>query len=147
MIEPATRFHAEAMAAIHRAAFPASEAWSHDVILLQLEMPAAFGFVDASGGMILGRVAADEAEVLTLAVLPERRLGGIGAGLLRAAMAHAAAIGARSMFLEVAVGNTAARALYAGHGFVEAGLRRRYYSDGGDALILRSTLSEPAANS
>ena len=44
------------------------------------------------------------------------------------------------MFLEVAVTNDAARALYVRHGFTEAGLRRRYYTDGTDALILRSTL-------
>ena len=45
------------------------------------------------------------------------------------------------MFLEVAVTNEAARALYAAHGFTAGRLRRRYYSDGTDALILRSTLA------
>ena len=89
--------------------------------------------------MILARVAADEAEILTLAVHPERRRHGLGSALLGAAVDRAIASGARSMFLEVAVTNKAARALYAAHGFVEAGLRRRYYSDGTDALILRST--------
>ena len=91
--------------------------------------------------MILARVAADEAEILTLAVDPGQRRRGLGSALLRAAMDRAAGLGAMSMFLEVAVTNHAARALYAAHGFIEAGLRRRYYSDGTDALVLRSTLS------
>jgi [ribosomal protein S18]-alanine N-acetyltransferase len=44
------------------------------------------------------------------------------------------------MFLEVAVGNAPAQALYRQAGFVEAGRRPRYYADGGDALILRTPL-------
>ncbi len=88
--------------------------------------------------MILARVAADEAEILTLAVAPPSRRAGLGAALLRAAMRHAGRVGARTMFLEVAVTNGAARALYASFGFREAGLRRGYYIDGTDALVLRS---------
>jgi ribosomal-protein-alanine N-acetyltransferase len=107
---------------------------------LQLEHPTTFGLLHPDGGMILGRVAADEAEVLTLAVVPAARRRGIGAALLRAAMTRATELGSKVMFLEVAVTNRAARNLYAGHGFAEAGLRHRYYVDGTDALVLRSSL-------
>jgi ribosomal-protein-alanine N-acetyltransferase len=144
-IERAGLAHAAVMAEIHRAAFPPKEAWSRDVMLLHLELPTTIGFVHASGGMILARVAADESEILTLAVVPACRRQGIGAALLRIAMAHAAERGATSMILEVAVTNQAARALYLAHGFTEAGLRRHYYADGTDALILRSTLKSAAA--
>lgn len=146
-IATATPSHAGAMAAIHRTAFPPADSWSRDVILMQLEMPATFGLISSLGGMILGRVAADEAEILTLAVSPAQRRRGLGSALLRMAMDRAANLGAASMFLEVAVTNHAARALYAAHGFTEAGLRRHYYTDGTNALILRSTLSSGAANS
>jgi ribosomal-protein-alanine N-acetyltransferase len=139
-VEVATLAHAAMMAEIHRTAFPASEAWSRDVMLLQVELPGTFGLVHPAGGMILARVAADEAEILTLAVIPGQRRHGIGRALLRAATRRAEAMGAASMFLEVAVTNVAARALYATQGFAEAGIRRRYYADGTDALILRSTL-------
>jgi ribosomal-protein-alanine N-acetyltransferase len=146
-VEVATFAHASAMAEIHRAAFRAAEAWSRDVMLLQLELPGTFGLVHPAGGMLLARVAADEAEILTLAVAGEQRRRGLGFALLRAAMRRAAGMGAVSMFLEVAVTNHAARGLYVAHGFVEAGLRRRYYSDGTDALILRSTLDAAATDS
>jgi ribosomal-protein-alanine N-acetyltransferase len=139
-LQTASSAHAAVMAEIHRAAFPPAESWSRDVVLLQLELPTTFGFVHSRGGMILARVAADEAEILTLAVHPAKRRQGLGAALLRAAMRRAAALGATSMFLEVAVTNRAARDLYAAHGFAESGLRRRYYTDGSDALVLRSTL-------
>ena len=146
-IEIATWGHAGVMAEIHRAAFPPTDAWSRDVMLLQLGMQATFGLVYSRAGMILGRVAADEAEILTLAVNPGQRRLGVGSALLSAAMARAARLGAAFMFLEVAVTNDAARTLYAAHGFTEAGLRRHYYTDGTDALILRSTLSPGIANS
>lgn len=146
-IETATWGHAGVMAEIHRTAFLPTEAWSRDVMLLQLGMQSTFGLVYCRAGMILGRVTADEAEILTLAVDPRQRRRGVGTALLGAAMARAADLGAAFMFLEVAVTNDAARALYAGHGFTEAGLRRRYYTDGTDALILRSTLSTDIVNS
>jgi ribosomal-protein-alanine N-acetyltransferase len=135
------------MATIHRTAFPPTDAWSRDVILLQLEIPATFGLISPLGGMVLGRVAADEAEILTLAVSPGQRRHGLGSALLRAAMERAEALGAASMFLEVAVTNRAARALYEKHGFSEAGLRRHYYTDGTDALVLRSTLAAGVTDS
>ncbi len=137
-IEDAAQAHADAMAEIHQAAFPAREAWSCDVIRLQLELPASFGLIAPLGGMILGRVMAGESEIITLAVIPSARRLGLGAALLRAAMDRAFRSGATEMFLEVAVTNRAAQMLYAGHGFQRAGLRRRYYTDGTDALVLRA---------
>ena len=136
----ATLAHAEAMAAIHETAFPPGDVWSANVFRLQLEIPSCFGLIHPDGGVILGRVAADEAEILTLAVTPARRRAGIGARLLRDAMHHAHAAGAVTMFLEVAVTNIPARALYASAGFIAAGLRRRYYQDGGDAEVMRALL-------
>lgn len=146
-IENATWGQAGIMADIHRTAFAATEAWSRDVMLLQLGVPATFGLIYSRAGMILGRVVADEAEILTLAVDPGQRRRGVGSALLSAAMTRAAGLGATIMFLEVAVTNDAARALYAAHGFTVAGVRRRYYTDGTDALILRSTLSTGIADS
>jgi ribosomal-protein-alanine N-acetyltransferase len=110
-------------------------------------LPATFGFVHPDGGMILARVAADESEILTVAVCPVRRRRGLASALLRAAMDRAITLGAASMFLEVAVTNHAARGLYKAHGFTEAGLRRHYYTDGTNALILRSTLPADRAGS
>jgi ribosomal-protein-alanine N-acetyltransferase len=89
---------------------------------------------------VLARVAAGEAEILTLAVVPGARRRGLGAALMQAALARAAEAGAREMFLEVAEGNEAARRLYGALGFAGVGRRPRYYSDGRDALVLRRSL-------
>ena len=93
------------------------------------------------GGLLLARVTTDEAEVLTLAVAPEARRQGVARALLAAAMTAGRERDARTMFLEVAVDNAAAQTLYRQAGFVEAGRRRRYYANGGDALILRVRLA------
>ena len=146
-ISDATPVHAAWMADLHRAAFPPAEAWSRDVMFLHLELPTTIGFLHPDGGLILARSVADEAEILTLAVHPEKRRAGIGGALLRAAMDRVWAAGAATMFLEVAVTNAPAQALYRAHGFQNAGMRRRYYADGGDALVLRCTLSGTVADS
>ncbi|WP_137179036.1 GNAT family N-acetyltransferase [Roseomonas sp. AR75] len=140
----ATTAEAPALAALHAEAFPPAERWGADAIRLMLEMPGAFGLVLPGTGFVLARVAADEAEILTLAVVPAARRAGHGGALLVAAMAQAAARGAATMFLEVSAGNDAARALYAAAGFAEAGRRRRYYADGSDALVLRRGLIRPS---
>ncbi len=128
------------MAAIHEASFPPRERWGADAMCMQLELPGAFGLIDPGGGFVLARVAADEAEILTLAVMPPGRRAGLGRALLAAAMAEARARGASAMFLEVAEENTAARALYADAGFAAVGTRPNYYPGGAAALVLRARL-------
>ena len=141
----ATTAHATALEAMHRAAFPPDEVWSANVIALHIGLPGGFGLIDPRGGMILARTIMDEAEILTLAVIPEAQRKGLGRALLQAAVHRAAALDARAMFLEVAEENTAARALYARCGFAEVGRRKRYYANGDDALVMRVALTRPGA--
>ena len=129
------------MAALHTAAFPPAEAWGADALSLMLGLEGGYGFVVENTGFILARAVAGEAEVLTLAVAPAARRAGTGRALLAAALDGAGARGAHTMFLEVSRNNTGATALYLSAGFTEVGLRRRYYSDGSDALVLRRDLS------
>ena len=145
MITAAGAAHAAVLAAIHHSAFAGPAAWSEAAIATQLAAPGVFGLVHADGGMVLARAVADEAEILTIAVSPEQRRRGVGVALLRAA--HAAIIqrGGRTVFLEVAEANQAARALYVQFGYQPAGRRRAYYEDGADALVLKLSLDPGAA--
>ena len=129
------------MAAMHELSFPPGGRWGADALSLQLGLPGAFGWIAGVSGFVLARVAADEAEILTLAVVPQRRRCGVGWALLDAACVEAVGCGAVAMLLEVAAGNVAAQALYAGFGFVEVGVRRGYYGLGADALIFRCELT------
>ncbi len=137
------------LAALHAEAFPPAQRWGAEAIALLLGLPGHFALLAAEAdsplGFVMGRTAAGEAEVLTLAVRPEARRGGLGGGLMRALLAEASAAGATDLFLEVAETNLPARALYTGLGAIEAGRRRRYYPDGGDALVFRLPISPPGA--
>ena len=135
--------HATACATIHGAAFPPGEAWGADAFATLLGLPGVHGLISADegpAGLVLVRLAADEAEILTLATAPAGRRQGLARRLLAAALGWAEASGAGCMFLEVAAGNAPARALYDQAGFAVCGRRRRYYPGGDDALVLRLTL-------
>jgi ribosomal-protein-alanine N-acetyltransferase len=144
MITRAGPAHPLAMALIHEAAFPPGENWNAAMFAAQLGLPGVFALIDDAGGMILVRTAADEAEILTLAVAPEARRGGVARALLAAAARAAREAGAVKLFLEVSARNTAALALYQSAGFTTVGTRRRYYADGADALLMAQELTAAA---
>jgi ribosomal-protein-alanine N-acetyltransferase len=102
------------------------------------------GKTHALYGFLLSRIAADEAEILTIAVDPAHRKSGIGAKLLTAHLARLAAQRVKTLFLEVDENNTAARALYSRFGFQKVGERKAYYrtADGerATALVMRLEL-------
>lgn len=78
----------------------------------------------------------DEVHVATIAVHPSFRRLKIGQQLLVHVIDAAAKEGAQHAFLEVREHNQAARKMYQKFGFVEAGVRPRYYSDTGEDAIL-----------
>lgn len=133
------------LAEIHAQSFPANQAWGPSAIGLMLGLPGHFGLLavrdDQPLGFALGRVQADQAEILTIAARPDAQRQGLGRLLLNALMAEARRRGAAEIFLEVAEHNAAARALYAVAGAREVGRRRRYYADGADALVMRICLT------
>ncbi len=141
---------AGALSRLHGLCF--KDRWSSDFIASVLASPGAILAVapDAGeiAGFILARAAADESEILTIAVRPEMRRHGIGVALVKAAARRAHELGATAMFLEVGRSNAAARALYEKLGFRKVGERPAYYRDrpGGpaeDALTLRAVLPLP----
>jgi ribosomal-protein-alanine N-acetyltransferase len=129
------------LAALHALCF--ARAWDATTLSDMLAGPGAFAFVH-DDGFVLARTAADEAEILTLAVRPEARGFGLGRALLQAAINRARVLGATTMFLEVGADNPHALALYAGLGFAKAGTRKAYY-EGRDALVLRLPLARDFA--
>lgn len=98
------------------------------------------GEITAYGGVGL---AADAADVMTLAVAPEAQGRGLGAAVLAELERRAVEGGSDHGLLEVRADNTAALALYAGHGWRELHRRRRYYQPGGiDAIIMGKALQD-----
>ncbi|MEP3346539.1 MAG: GNAT family N-acetyltransferase [Litoreibacter sp.] len=126
------------LAALHAKCFTTPRPWSASEFASFQE--TAFTLTHPHG-FLLGRVIADEAELLTLAVDPAARRQGVARALVQDYKARCIDDGANVAFLEVASDNAAAIALYQSSGFTEAGKRRNYYRrpDGTmlDALVLR----------
>jgi ribosomal-protein-alanine N-acetyltransferase len=148
MIEAAPPAACELLAALHARAF--AKPWSAAELAKLMENQAVFALVHGNGaaaqGFVMAWAAAGEAELLTIAVVPEARRRGFGAALVTAAGVAALMRGATSMHLEVGEDNAAARALYAKLGYEEAGRRHAYYAgEGGsiDAIVMRRTLPRP----
>jgi ribosomal-protein-alanine N-acetyltransferase len=122
---------------MHAACFPA-EPWDEASFATLLTQPGLTGLIDERGGFLLLRTILDEAEIITIGAATPRQ--GIASALLTAALTQAAATRVRKIHLEVAATNAPARALYEKFGFVQTGLRKRYYADGGDALVLQKAV-------
>jgi len=142
MLRRATARDLPAMSALHAASFP--EGWTGESLGALLSSPGAFAFISIevsslAAGFVLARAAADEAEILTIAVRPNARRKGIARSLMEAAAKEARKMGAKSMFLEVGQFNRPARHLYENLGFAEAGRRKDYYG-AENALVLKAEL-------
>jgi ribosomal-protein-alanine N-acetyltransferase len=106
------------------------EAWTASQCLGIMALPGVWltlaSLDGRSAGFALARVAADEAELLLLATVPDARRSGVGRMLLSAVIDRARRHGAREIHLEVRERNEAI-CLYQKEGFVEVGRRRDYY--------------------
>ncbi|MER7505674.1 ribosomal protein S18-alanine N-acetyltransferase [Nonomuraea pusilla] len=131
--------------AIERAMFPL-DAWSEGMMRGELaDQPRTRHYVVAvADGRIVAYAglacAADQADVQTIAVLREHQGTGVGGAMLTELLAEARRRGAREIFLEVRADNAQARGVYQHFGFEEIGIRRRYYDDGTDAIMMRRKL-------
>lgn len=137
-------------AELHSEAF--DRPWSGDEFAALLGNPGTFGFLarrigapnSAPVGVVLVREAADEAEILTIAVSKRARGQGIGRMLMDQVLQRLHADRTASLFLEVDEENAAALALYRRLRFAEVGRRPAYYADANgrrtSALVLKRTL-------
>lgn len=152
MIIEASAPHAAVIAAMHEACF--EDAWSAPEIARLMAMPGAIALIALAGshdaelrGFLIARHAAGEAEILTIATLPDMRRRGVARGMISDLTARLAGLGIADLHIEVAAGNTAALAFYGTLAFEAVGRRKGYYAHAGgtreDAVLMR--LSVPAA--
>jgi ribosomal-protein-alanine N-acetyltransferase len=133
---------AAAIAALHKVSF--QRGWGEDEVYGLLIENNIVAHRAMSGrtmiGFILSRMAAGEAEILSIAIAPRQRGRGLARPLLDLHLRRLAGLGARAVFLEVDEHNAPARALYRRAGFYDVGRRKSYYQTGASALVLRRDL-------
>lgn len=87
-------------------------------------------------GFVALRLAAGVGEILNVGILPKFTRRGVGTALLSHVLAWTRENGGEEISLEVAADNKAAIGLYEKAGFLPVGRRKKFYSDGQDALIM-----------
>ena len=147
VIEPATLRDAPILAQLHGASF--HRGWGEGEFETMLTerntLVHRLRMGQKTIGFAVSRIAADEAEILSIAVAASHRGRGLSRNLLLTHLGHLAGRGVRTVFLEVEENNQPARRLYQRAGFAVAGRRERYYRQPGgeqlNALMMRRDLS------
>jgi [ribosomal protein S18]-alanine N-acetyltransferase len=120
---------------------PEASNWSEQSLVQLASAGPASWVAERDGvvaGFLLGRSAADEFEILNLAVSRAYRRGGIGSKLLETAVEFSRSAGISHVYLEVRASNKPAIALYTRHGFNECGRRAQYYKNPMEDAVLLS---------
>ena len=147
VVEPATQRDAARLAQLHGASF--HRGWGEAEFETMLTERNTLVHRLRQGRKIIGfavsRLAADEAEILSIAVAADQRGRGLSRDLLMTHLGHLAGRGVRTIFLEVEENNQPARRLYERAGFAVVGRRERYYREPNgeqlNALLMRRDLS------
>jgi ribosomal-protein-alanine N-acetyltransferase len=147
VVEPAGPHDATRLAQLHGASF--HRGWGEGEFEVMLTERNTLVHRLRQGRKVIGfavsRMAADEAEILSVAIDAGQRGHGLSRDLLLTHLGHLAGRGVRTVFLEVDENNRPARRLYEWAGFGVVGRRERYYQQPGgeqlNALLMRRDLS------
>lgn len=136
-IRPMTEADLDRVLELERAIF--TEPWRRSFFLSDINRPAGLCIVAEEQGTIIGYAiawGAEEVHLANLAVAEDARRQGVGSKLIAAVLDFARRRGAQSIYLEVRASNHIARKFYAHHGFIPTYLRKGYYQNGEDAIVM-----------
>jgi len=138
IIRPMEKKDLDAVVAAERLCYACP--WSAELFQCELDNPLStvdLLFMDEQlAGYLCSWLVCGELHIHNVATLPQFRRRGVAARLMRHAMARCPAGELKKVFLEVRAGNAGAIALYISFGFAEVAVRRNYYPDGEDALLM-----------
>lgn len=129
----------DAVYAIEQATF--STPWSRQSFVDEMTTNKCARYVVAEeNGRVIAYAGAwlvfEEGHITNIAVQAEERGRGVGTAVTRALMQYAANMGVQYLTLEVRKSNLAAQKMYKSLGFLELGVRKRYYEDNGEDAYL-----------
>lgn len=140
-VEPLRRRHLASIMPIEEASYP--KPWSMNVFTSEIEMMRRGErtyLVAREGDRVVGYAgvmyAGDDAHVTNIAVDRRHQRGGVATRLLAELAMAAIQHGCTGLTLEVRVSNSGAQALYERFGFESAGVRKRYYENVEDAIVM-----------
>ena len=134
--------HIEAIEELEKQCF--SQPWTREQLISQLPDEQHEFLAALHEGRPVGYVGMmcvlDEGYIANVAVSPDWRRQGIGDALIAELLRRAVSRELAFVTLEVRAGNEAAKALYAKHGFVPVGLRKKYYASPTEDAVLMTKL-------
>ncbi len=140
--EPLRYEHLRQMAQIEQEAF--DQPWSERMFIPEVEDENAYYLVGVRGDEVICyggfHKVLDEAHITNIAVRADSRGRGIGTLLMSELISRARMLGVKYMTLEVRDNNENAIKLYKSFGFTVEGIRKKYYNNVHDALIMWATL-------
>ncbi|KAL3153880.1 hypothetical protein ABBQ32_013450 [Trebouxia sp. C0010 RCD-2024] len=118
--------------------------WPEEMLEATLHQEYTVALIASSSSLDVGCLIAwlisDELQILDIVVCPEHRRQGYGQQLLQTLLQVARSRGCSTATLEVSRNNIAAIQLYEHVGFRRVHVRKAYYKDGSDALLLNLAL-------
>lgn len=143
-ISPMTLSHFNAIESILISHF--DDFWNSSTLKHELENPNSHYFVAVYDNLVLGFAgiwkAVDEYHITDIVVRKDYRYKGIGSKLLEKLIEIAKSEKVISITLEVNINNEPAKKLYSKYGFQTLGVRKKYYNQTDDALIMTLYLQE-----
>jgi len=137
-IRPLREIDLDQVVTVERACYP--DPWSLAQFRQELDLPYAYIDLCWADGQLAGYhcywLVVGEMQVLNLATAPGFQRRGVARMLLRHALDCCSVKGLQRVYLEVRTANLPAISLYRSFGFIDDGLRKRYYADGEDALLM-----------
>lgn len=133
----------EAIASLHATA--CNNSWSHEMLYNMLENPSyiAYGFYqnDVMIAFVIGIIIIDEAEIHMICTHPDHQRKGIAEDLMTHMTKELQNRCVTLIHLEVSHQNKGAISLYKKLGFIQTGMRKTYYPDGSNALIMQKEIN------
>ena len=147
LIDEMTEDDLDDVTEIEQSSFPVP--WSKDLFLRELKNDYSHNLVarwlDGESKRVAGYVVfwdvTDEIHLLDLAVHADFRRRGIAKAFIKRVIEAGLQMGCKRIFLDVRESNKEALRLYRNFGFKEIGLRKRYYKDGENAIVMSTTLT------
>ena len=114
--------------------------WSYNILKQELENGKSKYFVAKQENEIVGfagiMLIIDEVNIMNIVVKKDKRNLGIGSSLLEEIIGYSKVHNATSITLEVNEKNIPAIKLYEKYGFKQVGLRKKYYNNEDNAILM-----------
>ena len=120
------------------------DGWNKNMVLSAINGGRFFGGIAEENnipvGFITYSLGYDDADIESIFILPDKRKQGYAKELISFSMERIKKADKKSIFLEVKESNISAISLYLSFGFKKVSIRKKYYADGSNAIVMQKEI-------